>query len=151
MKYYDIVEIMEQAGVYYEIEALDKNYKAVPEEWWGEDFLPSFEKWLKDLGILEWAAEGNDCDDLAWFAGSHARACQAQLQEPSALAVGMFNYFPEWAKGGKHSIPFAVVATKEGKKELRFADRKKNSIGKTCIQEVILSQAELESCFFWVV
>lgn len=148
MKYEQLVEIMEKHGALFSIEQLDKDYKLVDERWWREEFLPSFERWLADLGLLTWRPEAGDCDDLAWWAGGHARACQARLKEPKALAIGMFNYLPD--AGGKHSVPFAIVTSEGGEPRLRFADRKFNQLGNVCIQEVILSQSEVESCCFWL-
>lgn len=143
MEYYELVERMESFGAFFQLQNLDKAYRLVPKQWFLNKFVPSFERFLKDLEVLEWRPEAGDCDDFACWGRSHAKLCQRRLKETESLVIMEFAYTKD------DFTDHAVLGVLFEDGELGFLDRVRNSTGGTKCEMVVLSQSEIESCIYW--
>lgn len=120
----------------------DAFYNIPDKNWLLIEFQQSLKSFLDFFGLKKWEDQNNDCDDFARAAAYLAQILHSRTpgrEKGTALAVGEFHYIKENPKGA-HAINFAIVKNPDLK--LVFFEPQTG-------EELILTQAEKESCYYW--
>lgn len=126
---------------------VDREYIHPTKDWFFGAFATAMQNNLRELGVADYTAEENDCDDFAAIARAMAQVMNhrtAGHERGKALAVGEFLYTiggdtGDEAKG--HAINCAIIL-KDGKPVLVFMEPQTG-------RQVYLTEKEIQSCNFF--
>jgi hypothetical protein len=115
----ELIQVISRLGIQQNfIIPRDKAYALFDRSWIFGPFAQAFEGFKELVGIADYQAEANDCEDLSDWAVCYAKLCHKRSWPNSdvSVAFGTFRYSPLWARPGSHMINCALVPS-------RFAPR----------------------------
>jgi hypothetical protein len=86
---------------------LDELYSCPARDWVLGEFSAALRRNLEALGLTDWLAEGNDCDDFSFMARAFASISQGRTNPKAGLAFGIFIYVTRHRLA--HAINVAVI------------------------------------------